>query len=580
MKRLTVIVIVNTLLASGLFFYYAVPVQASTSLKYFGYFGDPENGTSLAGPYKDYANLVWLGSNQYDTGICGVSPGNDKTCLIKAAVAHGQKVILALEVNLLFSTYPVGGYVNLCDPQIIPACIKDYIGNWNDYKQYIKPYVDDGSIVALYIIDEPLLYYGDPDYVRQGIYGTAYENLDLVTKLIKQDFPNLPLATTLLPSDIMKLPNFPSFSEPVGIPPGFDWLGFDCYGDWNNCYGSGISITQLHNALKAQLRPGQKMFLVPDAFLYVDANYKVGDTPSPSGVASLLTRVNNYYELAKNDPDVVAMFPYKWDNYDGLGHLTAKDIPQIAARYEQIGREIVPPILDFSISPQVVDSGSSATLSWKLSGGNVTSCSIAGSWGLLVQSDPQYLSKGLHTQTTGNLTENGTYTMQCTGSGGLTPLKSAMVQVKHENLLPATNNNGSSGSVQAGQPPVSQFSANFADGALINDKGTIYIIEHGKKRGFTSLQVMTGLGYKLSNVKKSDLSTVGSGEVISSTDTRHFRGSLVVFQGVVYFMGRHLRYAFPSAEVFVSWMNRWQDIIPANKYDLQLPLGPIVQKKT
>jgi hypothetical protein len=38
------------------------------------------------------------------------------------------------------------------------------------------------------------------------------------------------------------------------------------------------------------------------------------------------------------------------------------------------------------------------------------------------------------------------------------------------------------------------------DGSLINDHGTIWVIINGKRAGFTTMDVFTGRGYKLSNV--------------------------------------------------------------------------------
>ena len=123
--------------------------------------------------------------------------------------------------------------------------------------------------------------------------------------------------------------------------------------------------------------------------------------------------------------------------------------------------------------------------------------------------------------------------------------------------------------------------ASFPDGSLVSHNGTIYVIEYGKKRGIVSMSVFNGLGYKLSNVTGADLSAVEPGSVLATAAQRHPRGTLIVASGsgIVYFVGKDLRYPFPSAEVFLSWGHRWKDIVPANSYDLKLPIGPLATKK-
>jgi hypothetical protein len=48
---------------------------------------------------------------------------------------------------------------------------------------------------------------------------------------------------------------------------------------------------------------------------------------------------------------------------------------------------------------------------------------------------------------------------------------------------------------------------------------------------------------------------------------------------VVYFMGKDLRYPFPSAEVFHSWGGDFSSVVNANSFDMAVPQGPIVQMK-
>jgi len=618
-----------------LFFSFSAHASEAGHLKYFGYFGD---GEAAADSYKDYANVVWLYSNQYNTGICGVSPGNDITCQIEAAVAHGQKVILRLGTYLFFDNKPAG-YSTLCDHQIVQSCINDYTENWNSYKQYIKPYVDNGSIIALYVFDEPVLYYGDPDLVARGVYDTMYEKLDTVTKLIKKDFPNLPLATTLLPSDVMKLTfeNIPpqvqksngeyisSFQEPLSIPSGFDWLGFDCYSDWNNCYHSGVSITQLHDALKGKISSTQKLFLVPDGFQYVDENnnYLYG------GINSLLGRIDNYYQLAKNDSAVVAVFPWKW-NGDGAGHLYAKDIPLVAAKYEAIGREIINPVVSsvpiissFTATPDILSLGQSSVLAWSATSSSSFSIdqgvgSVSGiSKTVTPAQTTTYTLTASNTQGSATKTltitvasvsqprvdikadnQDGPITIDYNGRATISWSSSNVSSCTATGGVSGTAGSYSTGSLTASRTYTvscssssanvsdnvlvsvgSQATVSFKEGSLLNDKGTIYIIENGKKKGFTNFKAFSGLGYNLNNAIQADTSNILEAGVITSANQRHTRGVLILDKGAVYYLGQDLRYPFPSEEVFRSWDNDFKDVVKANSFDLALTLGPVAEIK-
>ncbi len=113
------------------------------------------------------------------------------------------------------------------------------------------------------------------------------------------------------------------------------------------------------------------------------------------------------------------------------------------------------------------------------------------------------------------------------------------------------------------------------DGALLRDGKTIYVIENGKKRAFTSMSVFKSFGYNSRNVVNTSLKGVPEGPALSTAATRHPRGALVNDKGAIYFMGVDYRYPHSSAEDFLSWGNRWQDVVPANTFDLTVPVGPI-----
>ena len=127
--------------------------------------------------------------------------------------------------------------------------------------------------------------------------------------------------------------------------------------------------------------------------------------------------------------------------------------------------------------------------------------------------------------------------------------------------------------------PTPPSTSPYIDGTLILDNGTIYVIEFGKKRPFASMIVFTGLGYKLSNVFKVSSSGIPLGDGVFDATKRHVRGAIVLNNGTAYFMGTGERFAFPSAEIFLSWGLRFQDLVNANSADIAIPQGPLMFKK-
>ncbi len=114
------------------------------------------------------------------------------------------------------------------------------------------------------------------------------------------------------------------------------------------------------------------------------------------------------------------------------------------------------------------------------------------------------------------------------------------------------------------------------DGALINDKGTVYIITKGQRAGFSTEQAFTNLGYKFSNVIPGDTSFLSTLPVINNSNQAHPMDSLVLSGGTVYVQTSLGMIAVPSVEVFNSWGYAWKNIVPANAYDQVPATTPLV----
>ena len=274
--------------------------------KYFGYFGSDYIGScspnSCASEIVDHSNLAWIGAS--DAGIRQV----------EEASSLGMKTIINVW-DLFFdgSTY-----------RIRP----NSQSNWDWFKQNFDRFVQNGDIVAIYPIDEP--YHNG---VRHGIPASEMKrSLEFVNSVIKNDYPNTPIAVIFAPTVF--------FDDNLDIPQGYDWVGFDCYiykniDTWDNC--NGRPIPQYIEILKRKMKPEQKIVLVPDGQI------APGSPINQETINAKLEVINRYYQIAKNDDQIIAIAPYLWASYldDGRPYTGVRDLPQLKERYKQIGKEYI-----------------------------------------------------------------------------------------------------------------------------------------------------------------------------------------------------------------------------------------------
>lgn len=117
----------------------------------------------------------------------------------------------------------------------------------------------------------------------------------------------------------------------------------------------------------------------------------------------------------------------------------------------------------------------------------------------------------------------------------------------------------------------------FADGSLIVDAGTVYIIDGGWKYGFTSRETFEGLGFKFSNVWLADLSSYRQvdppGGAITDSKSAHTHGELININGAIFKFGIGGRKLIPSMNVFRANKFKLEEVVPANTADLFLDEG-------
>jgi hypothetical protein len=118
-----------------------------------------------------------------------------------------------------------------------------------------------------------------------------------------------------------------------------------------------------------------------------------------------------------------------------------------------------------------------------------------------------------------------------------------------------------------------------ANGSLINDNGTIYLITHEKKAAFTSATVFNALGYSFANVIAGDVSFVPAVAAISDSNSAHLANTLISDQGTIYYMECNGRFGIPSTDVFHSWGFHFKNAVPANTFDIALEITGTLQAR-
>lgn len=110
----------------------------------------------------------------------------------------------------------------------------------------------------------------------------------------------------------------------------------------------------------------------------------------------------------------------------------------------------------------------------------------------------------------------------------------------------------------------------FADGTLVNDGGTVYMVNEGTKRGFTSASVFLGLGFSFANLMTGSTADFSTGAVIDSATAAHPAGSLVLDGGTVWYVRSNGKAGVPSMDVFNSHGWQFSHVVAANASDVAL----------
>jgi len=179
---------------------------------------------------------------------------------------------------------------------------------------------------VIYLSDEP---YWSFEFANSGFtHAEIYQMLNLVASMIKQDLPNVPIAVVA---------GWPSINEGVTYPASIDWIGFDYY----NCEtGCSPTYMSLHNSLKANLLPNQKMLITPFGFVNRDP-YNGSVATSQAEQDNLVDKATFYMNLALSEPRAVGLYVFLGETgpfRDANGNITSEfigiwDMPTVKAKW-------------------------------------------------------------------------------------------------------------------------------------------------------------------------------------------------------------------------------------------------------
>src|SRR2546422_3069757 len=207
----------------------------------------------------------------------------------------------------------------------------------------IKPYAN--NILAFFMMDEP-------DCVAGGNPSTLNTLLTSIEAEIAKVHANFPGAKTMFTVGC----GFWTYSN-FRIPNAMDYIAIESYGSTGDPATAKSEWLAKINHLKSYMNSSQRIFLMP------------GGTEGYGTETQLIEKANDIYNYAQTDPLVIGVFPFDWysDNYDCasvgqfcgngvpatnyfipvIGSRSARDLPNLRARYIQIGQSIMSgPFLD------------------------------------------------------------------------------------------------------------------------------------------------------------------------------------------------------------------------------------------
>lgn len=554
----------------GLFFGFrcAATPPKLTQFGYFDvYYNDSRNEVNYISEVSDFSNFFYLDPANVLSETLGDNERQQKiTSIFSQARSRGLKIVINAKYYFLEndpSFKARTGYRLACpdpSPQVSPICQR-----WQADKDLLKSLQAD--ILAFLISDRPnfnLVSKSDQKAIADRLHaavpgvpvmanyvldGRLNSDKKCVVTTAYDDVPPMWYYGTNREDCVASDSNY-------GIPDNIDWLSVQAFNLGHKDLVAKYWIDPIKQIVSAF--PNKPVLPIVESFS--DHLNHYGATMDDVKTFGFSKRradgesIGWYYDAAKTNLSGYNVMGFLYYSYGGLNlGQPARGDGSVLTKQKEIfaAQSVLPIIKSFNADPAVVNPNTSTVFNWEVSG--ASQVSIDNGVGVV---------RGANAVAT--LGESSTvFTLTATNSYGSVN-RSILVSVVGSKTT---------------APPTPEVSAAFKDGSLVNNSGTIYVIENSLKRPVASMRVFSGFGYKLGNVLKANLSEVKSGEPLLHENQKHPRGALVMSGGTVFFMGANLRYPFTSAEIFSSWGCQFKDVVGANNYDLRVPIGPPVDKK-
>lgn len=337
--------------------YYGYPLMSSdasqTAVPELQLVSEIKNHTNVVGVVYDPSNPTSLLPllKQLDTGFSAILFVND---------------IFTKKNGTLYSSTEVASRIQTLKQTVLP------------YKSYINFGFDEPVWRAhmVYCGTNTACLWGGP---LPAVYNVVTPNLQKWANQLRIALPGV---------SIMDIEAGPMIRSNLTLPANFDVYGFDCYGNFDNCYG--VSVPTMFNTIRSKVvdmntRYGgyRRLAVVAEAELMY--NRTTSDPSVPLNAKNddeALALAQRYYQMYANDTMVNLVAPWIWQtmNEGPTTFFGARGLPNTRAALENYGRSITgkpvttwtsAPVIQFMVSSGV-RVGERPLWSWSTTG--ATSC--------------------------------------------------------------------------------------------------------------------------------------------------------------------------------------------------------------
>jgi hypothetical protein len=259
-------------------------------IQYFGWYGE----STLPSLVSDHVNMIVY-------TIASLEDIANAPASIKAKLAFNDMIVYQPGNGDLLSYSPADGGLR-----------SDVCQYWSQNRSALSAYM---SRVGAFYVDEPIWNL----YLKGWSVADAQAIVQTLAEVVKGQSP---LCAGLISTQDAGIP-FAVVESPltahIQLPAAVDWVGFDC----NDCDTPGaLNFLPLWNTQKSQLRPNQKLVIVPPA------TFEISPIPPPnsnwpncelSTAASYVTpqqdvavaaKASSYLTVALAEPKLVAVWPW------------------------------------------------------------------------------------------------------------------------------------------------------------------------------------------------------------------------------------------------------------------------------